>query len=126
MYSNLTTSPRKNINVFHNGKTVKVGYVLGDTFYKVISGRLHIMRAMKAIFFDVQSLKDAESFGAKYVHITDSDNGKTYRVLIAVIWRLGIRTPVCPGQVGLALNQFNRPDAPEPRNTPKPIQMELF
>lgn len=126
MYSNLTTSTRKNINVFHNGKTVKVGYVLGDTFYKVISGRLHIMRAMKAIFFDVQSLKDAVSFGAKYVHITDSDNGRVYRAPIALIWTLAIRTPVCPGQVGLALNQFNRPDIPEPRNTPKPIQMELF
>ncbi len=124
--SNYNPTSRKDIYVFHNGKTVKVGYVMDGTFYKVISGRLHIMRAMKAIFFDVQSLKDAESFGAKYIHITDSDNGRVYRAPIALVRTLAIRTPVCPGQIGLALNQFNRPDIPEPRNTPKPIQMDLF
>lgn len=126
MYTNHTTNKPKNVYVFHNGKTVKVGYVLGDTFYKVISGRLHIMRNFRAIFFEVSSLDEAERCGAKYVHITDSDNGKTYRAPIALIRTLAIRTPVCPGQMGLALNQFNRPDTPEPRNTPKPIQMDLF
>ncbi len=126
MYANYKPNSRKNINVSHNGKTVTVGYVLDDTFYKVIQGSLHIMRKFRAIFFDVQSLKDAEKFGAKYIHVTDSDNGNVYRCPIALIWTLGIYTTVCPGQVGLALNQFNRADRPEPRNNPKPIQFDFF
>ncbi|MCZ2121834.1 MAG: hypothetical protein LC108_06195 [Anaerolineales bacterium] len=119
--NNYTPTKRKNINVFHNGKTVKVGYVLGDTFYKRIRGSIHIMRNFKAIFFETSSLLDAKRLGAKFAEVTDTETGKVYRAPIALIWTLGIRTFLCPNQVGFPLNQFNRP---EPKNLP--IQISFF
>lgn len=96
-------SPNK---ILVNGK--KVGTVSDETFYKEIRGSKHIMRTPHAIFFDIASLQVAESYGAKFLHITDKETGEVYTATIADVWQYAIERDYGFNlQVGLAVNRFN-------------------
>lgn len=85
----------------------KVGKVLDAVLYKEIHGEKHIMRTPHAIFFDVSSLREAESYGAKLIHITDKDNGDIYTASLSDVWQYAIYQDKGYGkQVGLAVNKW--------------------
>lgn len=86
----------------------KIGTVIEGTFYKIISGSKHIMRNPHAIFFDVSSLREAESYGAKFLHITDKETGDIYTASFSDLWQYAIHKNFGFGeQVGLKVNRFN-------------------
>jgi hypothetical protein len=92
--------------IFVNGR--KVGTVVGETFYKEIRGSKHIMRNPHAIFFDIASLREVESCGAKFIHIIDKETGDVYTCSLSDVWQYAIYKNYGFGeQVGLAANRFN-------------------
>lgn len=85
----------------------KVYTVSGDTVSKEISGSKHIMRNPHAIFFDIQSLREAESLGAKIITVTDKETGDVYTATLPLVWQKAIYKNYGYGeQVGLAVNSF--------------------
>lgn len=91
--------------VIVNGR--KVGTVQAETFYKEIRGSKHIMRSPHAIFFDIASLREVESYGAKFIHITDKETGDIYTASLSDVWHYGIEKNYgFNPQVGLAVNRW--------------------
>jgi hypothetical protein len=100
MYTNNITKKH-----FLNGK--KIGEVSGEIFSKEIRGSKHIMRNPHAIFFDIQSLREVESLGAKYARVTDKETGNVYTAALSLIWDKAIYKNYGYGeQVGLSVNLF--------------------
>ena len=86
-----------------------IGHVSGDTFYKTISGSRHILRKPRAIAFDISTLHDAEAAGARKVHITDADTGKTYETALSTVWAKGWEFNRGFGkQWGVPIGEWNR------------------
>ncbi|MBI5879947.1 MAG: hypothetical protein HZB53_20050 [Chloroflexi bacterium] len=69
---------------------VIVGHVRGDTFYKTLRAG-HFLTKPPAIAFDLSTLHDAERAGARWVHVTAAETGRTYRASMATIWTRGFR-----------------------------------
>lgn len=59
-----------------------VGCVKDDTFCKNIKGSRHILFHPRAIALSVESLRQAESFGARALEIRDTESGLIYRATI--------------------------------------------
>jgi hypothetical protein len=59
-----------------------VGCVKGDTFHKTIKGSRHILFHPRALALSVESLKQAESFGARAIEIRDTESGLIYRATL--------------------------------------------
>lgn len=112
------------------GKVV-VGHVLGDTFFKVFRGSVHILRQPRALANQVSALDDAEREGAVFVQETDSETNRVYRAPIALIRKRGIR--IDRGnfgpQLALLLGEWEidgqSPKAPPPPSE-RPQQLELW
>jgi len=66
--------------VFINSRFV--GEVIGSVFRKRIKGSKHILRTPRAIALSVDSLRQAESYGAQAIEIQDKDSGLIYRATI--------------------------------------------
>ncbi len=81
-------SKRHSTSIYAGGKVV--GHVENDSFVKKVRASKHMLRSPRGWALDVQSLKDAEEIGAKFVELHDSDSGKTYRASIERIWEKGI------------------------------------
>lgn len=96
-----------------------VAYVQGDTLFKFVHGQKHMLRTPKAWAFDVSVVRQAQSFGAVKVVITDEDDDhKVYHTTIAELWRLGF--PLSRGfgkQIALPLDKWH---------TDEDEQMSLF
>ncbi|MBC8508213.1 MAG: hypothetical protein H8D34_25410 [Chloroflexi bacterium] len=113
-----------------------VGYIIGDTFYKTVSGSKHFLRQPPAIMFDVQSLESAQRYGAKNVQVKDRETERIYAATIALIWEKPIYKNYGFGaQVGLCLKDWtvngNIPQMPKLKTPPSPNphgpqQMGLF
>jgi len=63
------------------GKHV-VGCVKDGTFSKTIKGSKHILHTPRAIALSVDSLRQADSFGASAIEIRDTESGLIYRATI--------------------------------------------
>ncbi len=72
----------------HVGARV-VGSVYGDVFRKHVRGSAHFLRRPPAIALDVQSIADAESAGAMWAEIHDTESGKVYRARLSSIRAYG-------------------------------------
>ena len=79
-----------------------VGYVRGDTFYKVLQPG-HFLRKPPAICFDVSSLTDAAALGARKAHVTNSKTGQVYQAAFSTIHARGFPVRRVSEQVGLEL-----------------------
>lgn len=102
-----------------------VGDVRGETFYKNVLASKHFLRVPRAIAFDVSSLTDAESAGARFVEIRDAESGRVFRQSIATIRAKGFRVARGFGeQVALALEFWNR-DNDVSDDAPKPLATQL-
>lgn len=116
--------------VYAGGRVI--GSVKGDTFYKRVSGSKHFLEKPPAIMFDIQSLKDAERYGAKFIHITDRETDDIYTAPTALIWAKPIYKNYGFGeQVGLCLIDFTVNGVaqvqPKPKPTPsRDLQLNLF
>lgn len=93
--------------------TKVVGYVAGGVFRKSVRGSVHFLRSPRAIAFDVSTLHDAESAGARFVEITDSETGRKYRAALSTVWAKGWAFNRGFGeQWGVPLGAWNRDDGP--------------
>jgi hypothetical protein len=120
-----STSKSRSSTPIYAGKHV-VGQVKGDTFYKTVSGNVHFLRQPPAIMFDIQSLKDAERYGAKNAHVTDRDTGDVYTAPIALIWEKPIYKDYGYGkQVGLCLKEWTVNGVAPVQPKPKPAHSSL-
>lgn len=101
--------------IFVNGRAV--GRVIVDTFEKTISGSIHIYHRFDAIAFEVSSLNDARAAGAKWVKVTDREDGTIYRASIDTILTKGIPIPKTK-QIGLPRDKWmqSRKGQPEQRS----------
>lgn len=96
-----------------------VGYVKGDEFYKNVRGSAHFLHNPRAIAFDISSLEDARDYGAKCVHIYDSERRMSYYALISTIFEKGFRIDRGYGeQIALLMTYWDRKKAN--------VQPELF
>ena len=122
--------------IYLRGTTKPVGRVIGNRFEKIVAGSKHFLRVpMPALGYDLSTLEDAESAGAVYVAVTDSETGRTYRQSIENIRRYGF--PVTRGfgrQIALPLSSYSV-DGEPPAVTPgepatnaerKEAQLSLF
>jgi hypothetical protein len=119
----------------HGGGHV-VGYVRGDTFYKVIAASKHVLRQPPALAFSVESLEQADALGALKVDITDRESGRHYLADLATIRAYGFVIDRGYGrQLACRLTQFVITDPNEPPKPPrpkidrtpiKPLQSRLF
>lgn len=111
---------RKRLTAIRIGKRV-IGKVHGDWFYKRLDAKRHFLKKPPAIAFDVQSLDDAETAGAKFVEVTDVPTQKQYKTSIANIRTRGFRFNRGHGeQIALRLNYWNE------KEKTKEVQPTLF
>jgi hypothetical protein len=104
---------RKKTKIYVGGFRRPVGVVVGDEFRKSIKSETGYLREPPAICFDVQSLRDAEQAGARFVVITNKDDGRVHRASIAKIWRDGFSVNRGFGQqIGLSLSNYETISAP--------------
>ncbi len=82
-------SKRHSTAIYVGGKVV--GQVKNSSFIKKVQASKHMLRSPRGWALDIQSLKDAEEIGARFVELHDSDSGKTYRASIEQIWEKGFR-----------------------------------
>ena len=75
--------------IWASGKIV--GEVKNGVFVKKVRASKHMLRSPRGWALDIQSLKDAEQAGARFVELRDSDTGKTYRASIEQIWNDGFQ-----------------------------------
>ncbi len=122
MYStSIHQKPPSKISIYAWGKKRPVGIVVGDEFRKSIR-KSGYLREPPAICIDVKSLKDAEKAGARWVVITNKDDGRIHRATIAKIWREGFELDRGFGlQRGLLLSEWDTTEAPT-----KPTQTSMF
>jgi hypothetical protein len=103
------SAPARQIRV--NGRVI--GEVRGAVFHKSIAGSKHMLRRPLAIALDLGSLADAESTGARYVDIFDSETGRHYHAAISTIRARGFELDRGFGrQVALLLSEWRRDAEP--------------
>jgi len=68
-----------------------VGHVVGNVFYKVLSGSKHFLQVPPSIAFDSKSLHDAFREGAEIVRIKDKETGTVYESHINTIMAQGFK-----------------------------------
>jgi hypothetical protein len=68
-----------------------VGHVIGDIFYKKVSGTKHFLRSPPGIAFDVSSIEAATKAGALFLNVMDGDTGCIYAASLATLGMKGIR-----------------------------------
>ena len=89
MYStSIHQKPPSKTPIYAWGKRNPVGFVVGDEFRKSIKESGYL-REPPAICIDAKSLTNAEKAGARWVVITDKDDGRIHRAAIAKIMRDG-------------------------------------
>ena len=92
--------------IYAHGKVV--GHVEAGAFVKRVRASVHMLRRPMAWALDVQSLKDAQDAGARFVEIRDQDTGCTYRASIVRILEKGFVFERGHGrQIGLALQHWH-------------------
>jgi hypothetical protein len=68
------------IFVYHRGRTICIGQVVGQRFVKHINASKHFLRNPPAICLDSKSVVDAERAGAAEAWIHDDESGHWYSV----------------------------------------------
>lgn len=69
---------------------VVVGYVEGDTFFKLLNEEIHKLRTPPGWSNDEVALRQASQAGAIWCVIHTTDTEKIYRATIATIWTYGV------------------------------------
>lgn len=67
-----------------------VGYIEGDTFYKLVNEAEHKLRKPPGWANDLVALKEAGARGAKWCEIHTTDTETIYRATLQTIWAKGI------------------------------------
>ena len=84
-----------------------VGVVEGRVFKKRVRGSAHFLRTPLAIALDVETLGQAEDYGADSVEILDLETGRLFRASVATIRERGFRVDRRFGeQVALPLDRW--------------------
>ena len=105
--SNIDYSSYQNRTPVHvSGKPV--AYVEGQTLFKRIRGKKHMLHTPPAIAFDTDSLHEAQLLGARLVQVTDTETGTVYKTTIDQIWSEGFGLNRGHGQQqALCLSKWN-------------------
>jgi hypothetical protein len=129
-HSNPKSKNPKGLPVSGGGHVI--GYVRGDTFYRIVSGAVQFLKMPPALAFSPESLDQAEALGAVKVDIEDRDKGRHYLAGLAVIRAKGFEIDRGYGlQIACPLKNFSVTggDSPVALNIPDrqgPTQARLF
>jgi len=66
-----------------------IGKIIEHVFIKTVIGSVHFLRTPPGIAWDVDAVREAESKGAKYLEVIDSEKGKKYFCTIKTFWEKG-------------------------------------
>ncbi len=66
-----------------------IGYVKGDTFHKTARASKHMLRNPKGWAADIDSLEQAENYGANFFEIKDTETGTLYKATVQDFWDYG-------------------------------------
>lgn len=74
---------QKQIPISVNNK--KIGYVEGDTFYKIVFGSKHFLRKPPAITYNDSAIEDAKGNGATKLAVYDSEADVFYTADMSIL-----------------------------------------
>jgi hypothetical protein len=77
--------------IYCNGRVI--GEVTEDIFRKTVTRNKHLFRKYDGYAFDIDTLRQAEHAGAKFVEIRERDTCNTFKVAIETIYQYGISLP---------------------------------